>query len=75
MSAVLVDGGHDGLVGAYGKVAGRRIMKTIEIIEQKYDFVNGTTHLQFDSWVVVTHRDRDHHCGFFYLILRNLQAK
>ena len=74
MSAVLVDGGHDGLVGAYGNVAGRRIIKTIEIIEQKYDFVNGTTQLQFDSWIV-RHGDRDHHCGFFHLILRNLQAK
>ncbi len=53
MSAVLVDGGHDGLVGAYGKVAGGRIMETIKIIEQKYDFVNGITQLQFDSCVVI----------------------
>ena len=45
MSAVLVDNGHDGLVGAYGRVAGRCIMKIIEIIEQKYDFVNGTTQI------------------------------
>ena len=74
VSAVLVDGGHDGLVGAYEKVAGARIMETIPIVEQKYDFVNGITQLQFDS-CVVTHWDRDHYFGFLYLILEDFRAR
>ena len=68
VSAVLVDAGYDGLVEAYGKVAGGCIIGTIQIIEQKYDFVHKITPLQFDS-CVVTYWDRDHYFGFLYLVL------
>ncbi|KAK7419843.1 hypothetical protein QQZ08_010677 [Neonectria magnoliae] len=73
LRAILVDGGHDGRPGYYGKVAADKIEKTIQDIESKYEFTNynGQKGLKFDAWIV-THWDRDHYCGALHLFWNSL---
>ncbi|RAO68272.1 uncharacterized protein BHQ10_004284 [Talaromyces amestolkiae] len=69
VSAVLVDGGHDGGTKFSGEHAADAIKVALEELEKTFG-----TPIKFTSWVV-THWDRDHYSGSLRMIIDDLQQR
>lgn len=69
VSAVLVDGGHDGGTKFSGEHAANAIKVALKELEKAFG-----DPIEFTSWVV-THWDRDHYSGSLRMIIDDLQEK